>query len=210
MSVFVHSLWAESPGPYEFVRDYIRTYFEATRAFEGSGYFMLTRTEQAEGDPGDAWIRPESTAASHQVAVYVLDPSRSRHPVGGTVIGAASYLPALNSDIMDELNESVPPVRPLLPHLDRDRVADLSVYEARIVTEDIERSITYADRDRAGSRFREDWSSETSLTAATLRYEPLGVLVTAFSDGQIWLEGTDPETIPEVVAGTVSRLWFGG
>jgi hypothetical protein len=208
VSVFVHSQWAYSPRTYESVRDGIRTYFDAIRIHEEPGYTMLTRTEQAEGDPGDAWSKPESTAASHQVAVYVLDSRRLRLP-GGAVIGAASHLPALNADIMDELRGGLP-ARLLRPNLNPDRVADLSIYEARIVTDEGERSITYADPNRAALLFREDWPAQTSLTAVTLRHQSLGVLVTAFSDGQIWLEGAEPEMIPEVVAGPVRRLWLGG
>ena len=117
-------------------------------------------------------------------------------------------MPALNSVIMDEL-QSVTYGNLMLPNLERNRVANLPVYEARIATSEGERSITYTDPEHATSRFLEDWASDASLTAATVRHDP-GVLLTAFSDGQIWLQGAAPDTIPEVVTNTVSYLWSGG
>ena len=212
MSVFVHSLWASSLDDYDSARLRIRTLFEPTEIVEATSFDMLIRTEQVEGDPGDAWIRPESSVARHQVALYVLNSGALDGPdaaqgLSRAVIGAASHLPALNADIMEELSGAIS-ASPLLPDLNRDRVANLSVYEARVVTGDGERSITYNDPAQMGGRFRDDWAPQTSLTAATFRHAPLGVLVTAFADGQIWLEGAAPQMVPEVVAGTVSRLWF--
>jgi hypothetical protein len=121
------------------------------------------------------------------------------------VFGTASDLPALNSAIMDDWVRLTDGVR-VVPNLDRDRLADLPVYEARVVSDDGERSITYANPESAASRFADDWPRDVALTAATIRHDP-DVLLTAFADGQVWFEGAGPERVPEVITNTVCYLW---
>jgi len=209
--VFVHSLWSSSPLPVGQARDAVRTVLPEFEV-SGTDSFSLTRFEQAEdADFDNVWRTPASSVATHRVVVYVLD--QLRLPVvapssPGSIIGAVSDLPALNSVIMDQLQSAIGS-RPMLPNLNRNRVANFTVYEARIVSGDGERSITYADPSVATSRFLDDWPVDASLTAATIRHDP-SVLLTAFSDGQIWLQGATPEEIPNVIENTVSFLWIGG
>jgi hypothetical protein len=208
--MFVHSLWSRSPLPVEQASSTIRDQLGFEMRGDATEFFMLDRLEQAESADFDgAWMTPASNVASHRVVVYVLDPQRLPLPgPRGSIIGAVSDLPALNSVIMDEL-QSVTYGKLILPNLERNRVANQRVYEARIATSEGERSITYTDPEHATSRFLEDWASNASLTAATIRHDP-GVLLTAFSDGQIWLQGAAPDRVPEVVTNTVSYLWPSG
>ena len=207
--MFVHSLWSHTSAEYDSVLEGLREVFGDLEQLtdDGAGRFFLTRTSVVEGQRSDAWISPEATAASYHLTVHVLESERLNAP-HGTIVGTVSHLPALNSDVMDDLRD-VLGAEPVFPDLTPGRVANLQVYEARIVTDDGERSITYSDPHHAAALFRQDWSGAPSLTAATIRHEELGALVTAFADGQVWLEGTEPTLVPEVLAGTVGRLWFG-
>lgn len=212
-TMFVHSLWSLASLSFWDAQAAVSEFLGDFEPYQiGPGSIMRTRTERTAGvGGGDDWIRPgEENWVDHLAAVYVLDVGQAGFPSlpGGTVMGAVSNLPALNADIMDQFVSRMQ-ARIIEPDLRRDTLANLHVYEARIVTDAGERSITYADPDSASSRFADDWAGDAPLTAATLWHEHNGLL-TAFADGQIWLEGVGPSEVPDVVAQTVGRLWTGG
>jgi hypothetical protein len=213
VTVFVHSLWSVTPLPFGLANFTVAQVLNDFEASAGSdpGIAVFTRTEQiASTDLDESWARPTGDNwVAHLTAVYVLDTEAAglqlQQLPGRTVIGAVSDLPAANSDLMDQLRGSTQG-QIIEPDLRLDRLTNLRVYEARVVTDTGERSITYADPDHAASHFAEDWAGDSSLTAATIQHDD-SVLLTAFADGQIWLGGVAPEAVPEVVSATVSRLW---
>jgi hypothetical protein len=211
VTVFVHSLWSVTSLPFgraNFTVAELLSDFEPSSGADPR-IAAFTRTEQiASADFDDTWARPVGENwVDHLTAVYVLDTEAAgfQHLPGRTVIGAVSDLPAVNSDIMDQLQSNTAG-QTIEADLRLDRLAGLRVYEARVTTDTGERSITYADPEHAASLLAQDWGGDASLTAATIQYGDT-VLLTAFADGQIWLNGVAPEAVPEVVSATVSRLW---
>jgi hypothetical protein len=205
--VFVHSLWSLTPLPLDVVRGRLLaelTDFQHPAANQGFDLFRSVRTINIGLE--DAWTTYSTeTVVDHLLAVYIID-TRSGFPATGTIVGAVSDLPEANSTVMDQVIASTGG-HIIQPDLRRDRVFDeLDVYEARVVDDSSERSITYSNPGEARVRYSVDWADNQPLTAATALHED-GSLLTAFTDGQIWLEGVQPADVSQAMKKTFGKLW---
>lgn len=206
--MFVHSLWALTSLPLADTSGRLSDELGEFERIELHPGFMLSRPVRnviLESD--DGWTKSShSNVVDNLLAVYLLNPRSSGLPPDtGTVVGAVSALPELNSTIIAGVVASTEG-HMITPDLSRSKLSDLDIYEARIVDDQAERSITYSDPQWAAFRFDSDWGSTEALTAATVLFGRTSLL-TVFSDGQIWLQGVSPESVPEAITKTVGKLW---